>query len=661
MPDPKDDLARYAHNGCEDAFRRVIDHYGALVLNTARRRVHEAGLAEELAQNVFVLLARKAGKVSGYRSVSAWLFETTRLEAAKLLRGQFRHRRRVEAFAHESQGQAMTDDNELRNLLPNLEEALDSLKAIERQILLSRFFDEQSFREIASSTGKSESACKMALSRALEKLRRKLQARGISVTVITLGTFLQTEWARSAPITTLSSLAGSVIRPAPVGAAISKTIMTISPYKILLFSVVALLIGACFTLTPNEEPPQSNEFHAEVGNEKENRIQRIGDSSTRLRARRSSGEKVEEVPHEVKDLPGFYLPSMTLENTNLAEAMDHLIDQYQEVCRDTGEVALPISWELEGKARAIEKLNLSGGLMSNFRLIALFSGTSVEVDGHRLVFKEIQDGPRRVQEWSVPPTFDRFGRDLISKAVEVTEVFEDVDAERITLPGDLPPVSDQGTVPIKVSADYGEFFRSVGFLGEEETLKLFVGSGRLRAEAGARHLAMIDAVVGEAAIEMPIQIRFFPRKTFNGEFEQLPTVVARPGQTATLEMGKEYIDRDLVDGAPVVAWVGLRLELEAELYGFGERTKVTYAYIQQPAEGAQELFEETGKLDDLELEEFRVDEQVVFRSSNERLNNLPEEFLGADSEGNQLGVSFFSERIDATGRRLISRDNLKFE
>jgi DNA-directed RNA polymerase specialized sigma24 family protein len=77
MIDPKAGLAKYARHGSESAFRNLVNHYGGLVFNSALKRVSDPDLAEETAQNVFAHLSRKATQVLKYRSISAWLFETT--------------------------------------------------------------------------------------------------------------------------------------------------------------------------------------------------------------------------------------------------------------------------------------------------------------------------------------------------------------------------------------------------------------------------------------------------------------------------------------------------------------------------------------------------------------------------------------------------------
>ncbi|YCM46346.1 sigma-70 family RNA polymerase sigma factor [Verrucomicrobiaceae bacterium 227] len=375
MPDLNDDLTRYARTGSEVAFRRLVERCGSLVLNSAQRRVGNPDLAKEVAQNVFAALAVKAEKVSQYQSVSAWLFESTRRESALVLRGQARHRRRVEALKVDNSSDMTTDDHskELRELRPHLEAAVDSLKRSEREILIARFFDERSFREIAGEVGKSESACKMSLSRALEKLQRFLNGRGITFSVVTLGGLLQTEFAQAAPIATLQGISTeSLLRSN--GGFFAKGLSMMVHSKALIFAAVMVLLVAAYQIA--DRRGSGEEAPASTGHSRA-RLSSLEDRALIVQSRSRSRGGAHEVDlvetHQVKDLGEFYLPEMVVEEATLGEIMERVLRDYRDICAETMEVKLPLGWRLAGKAELIRNLKFQGNLLSFCRLLALKS------------------------------------------------------------------------------------------------------------------------------------------------------------------------------------------------------------------------------------------------------------------------------------------------
>ena len=92
-------LRRYAENGCETAFTELVKRHLDLVYSAAMRQVGgDTHLAQDVAQTVFVDLARKAASISARSVLTGWLYTSTRYAAAKIVRAeQRRHAREQEA------------------------------------------------------------------------------------------------------------------------------------------------------------------------------------------------------------------------------------------------------------------------------------------------------------------------------------------------------------------------------------------------------------------------------------------------------------------------------------------------------------------------------------------------------------------------------------
>src|SRR5436190_890789 len=86
-------LQNYVERDSETAFRTLVNRYVNLVYSVAVRYVRDAQLAEEVAQAVFILLARKARGFRPGVMLSGWLFRTTRFVASRAVRAEQRRQR----------------------------------------------------------------------------------------------------------------------------------------------------------------------------------------------------------------------------------------------------------------------------------------------------------------------------------------------------------------------------------------------------------------------------------------------------------------------------------------------------------------------------------------------------------------------------------------
>lgn len=75
-------LERYQRERSEEAFSEIVRRHLALVHSAALRQVRLPHLAEEIAQTTFLELARHADRLGSNTQLAAWLYETTRRNAA---------------------------------------------------------------------------------------------------------------------------------------------------------------------------------------------------------------------------------------------------------------------------------------------------------------------------------------------------------------------------------------------------------------------------------------------------------------------------------------------------------------------------------------------------------------------------------------------------
>src|SRR3954471_22982526 len=95
MTESRQLLLEYARTNSELAFRELVTRYVDLVYSTAIRLVDgDTHLAEDVAQTVFVHLARKARTLPRDVMLGGWLHQDTRFVAARAMRTERRRQSR---------------------------------------------------------------------------------------------------------------------------------------------------------------------------------------------------------------------------------------------------------------------------------------------------------------------------------------------------------------------------------------------------------------------------------------------------------------------------------------------------------------------------------------------------------------------------------------
>jgi RNA polymerase sigma factor (sigma-70 family) len=180
-------LLAYARNGNQQAFRKLVERHVGLVTGVVRRQVGDAGAAEEAVQNVFSILARKAGSARARPTLAGWLCRTALFESRRAQRRAAQSIRRLhELMNHSHSLTPDTPDPRWSEALPFLDQAMAELSAADRDLLLLRFHERKSFQLIGDTLGKSADASQKQSERALEKLGNLLRRKGITLGVVAL-------------------------------------------------------------------------------------------------------------------------------------------------------------------------------------------------------------------------------------------------------------------------------------------------------------------------------------------------------------------------------------------------------------------------------------------------------------------------------------------
>lgn len=243
-------LQRFVETAAPAALAEVIQRYAGLVHGVAQRRTGQHEQAQEVAQNVFAALARKAPALLRARTPpAAWLHRAAVLESAHAQRKERSRQRMMKKFALHAELVSPPEPAPLPDsVLPVLDEALDRLPRADRELLLARYFADRSYRDIAADTGRSEAALMQQHHRALEKLSRFFRQRGIAASSAALAAGLGTPLASAAPAgfsaATVAAAAGAATAPTlALSTSLQLTLAMHTKTQIALAAAAACLVA----------------------------------------------------------------------------------------------------------------------------------------------------------------------------------------------------------------------------------------------------------------------------------------------------------------------------------------------------------------------------------------------------------------------------------
>lgn len=243
----------------EQAFAALARRYVDLVYSAARRQVRDDAAAQDVTQQVFIILADKARTIREREALAGWLLATTRYVALNALRTEARRRRheREAAVMQQNQRESETTAAAWAQVGPMLDEAVAKLKPEDRDALALRYFQGRSVADVAAALGVSPEAAQKRVTRAVERLRELFARRGVRTSADALSSALMANALIVAPAALGTSVAGTALTAASGmagGAAGGSTkgalaIMAAAKTKLAAASVAAaVLVGFTGTL-----------------------------------------------------------------------------------------------------------------------------------------------------------------------------------------------------------------------------------------------------------------------------------------------------------------------------------------------------------------------------------------------------------------------------
>ncbi len=165
----------------ERDFRELVEVHQSRVYSIAFRILEDRGLAEEVAQDVFLALYRDLGTIESDTHVLAWL---RRVAVHRALDAHRRRASRIDFAAEEfhedltgvpaGAGNGFSSAN--RSLTDgHIEQLVTSLPAVQKAVILLRYQEDMLPAEIAAALSMPMATVKSHLQRALKLLRTKVE------------------------------------------------------------------------------------------------------------------------------------------------------------------------------------------------------------------------------------------------------------------------------------------------------------------------------------------------------------------------------------------------------------------------------------------------------------------------------------------------------
>jgi len=152
-------------------FEELVDAHQSMVFSLAWRMTGDRGLAEEIAQDVFLELDRHMDRIESAEHACFWLRRVAMSRSADALRR--RRVRRVDLWVEVEEQHGAPPEERSSPVAARLEHLLSTLPEAQRAALVLRYQEDLTPEEIAATLDTPLATVKSQLQRGLKLLRAK--------------------------------------------------------------------------------------------------------------------------------------------------------------------------------------------------------------------------------------------------------------------------------------------------------------------------------------------------------------------------------------------------------------------------------------------------------------------------------------------------------
>jgi RNA polymerase sigma factor (sigma-70 family) len=208
-------LERFIARGDQEAFAALLQRHGPMVLGVCRRMLGDATLADDAFQATFLVLVRKARSIVPRERVGNWLYGVA-VRLSLKSRATAAQRRERPQEIHDVPTPDTTSAVVWRDLQGVLDHEIERLPDKYREPFVLTYIQGKTSTEVARELGCPEGTVFGRLARARERLRFRLERRGIALSAAAL-TALLAEQPLSAAVSPV--LSEATLQAASAGAA----------------------------------------------------------------------------------------------------------------------------------------------------------------------------------------------------------------------------------------------------------------------------------------------------------------------------------------------------------------------------------------------------------------------------------------------------------